>query len=83
MEKKLKKARIKPSELGMPGNWLEDAVAQGIITQEEAKLVEVSHKATREAIMVDDFPPDKEIASQKTVKKTARKSTKKATKQAA
>ncbi|MDH3608932.1 MAG: acyl-CoA dehydrogenase [Gammaproteobacteria bacterium] len=82
-EKKLKKARIKPSELGMPGNWLEDAVAQGIITQEEAKLVEVSHKATREAIMVDDFPPDKEIASQKTVKKTARKSTKKATKQAA
>ena len=70
-EKKLKKARIKPSELGMPGNWLEDAVAQGIITQEEAKLVEVSHIATRAAIMVDDFPPKKAAVKRKAAKKAA------------
>ena len=70
-EKKLKKARIKPSGLGMPGNWLDDAVAQGVITQEEAKLVETAHLATREAIMVDDFPPNKVIAKRKAAKKAA------------
>ncbi|MGH1538630.1 MAG: acyl-CoA dehydrogenase [Gammaproteobacteria bacterium] len=70
-ERKLKKARIRPSELGMPTNWLEDAITQGIITQEEAKLVEVSHKATRDAIMVDDFPPKKAAATRKKPKKAA------------
>lgn len=77
-EDKLKKARLKPSELGMPGDWLKDAVTQGVITKEEAKLVEVSHAATREAIMVDDFPPTKKATTRKTVKKAAKKATKRA-----
>ncbi|MEJ2114679.1 MAG: DUF1974 domain-containing protein [Gammaproteobacteria bacterium] len=70
-ERKLKKAHIRPSELGMPTNWLEDAVAHGVITQEEAKLVEVSHIATRAAIMVDDFPPKKVVVKRKRAKKAA------------
>ena len=70
-EKKLKKARISPPELGRPANWLDDAVSQGVITKEEAKLVEVAHAATREAIMVDDFPPQKAVSKRKTTKKAA------------
>ena len=70
-EKKLKKARISPPELGRPHNWLEDAVEQGVITKEEARLVEEAHKATREAIMVDDFPPKKAAAKRKATKKAA------------
>jgi acyl-CoA dehydrogenase len=74
-ERKLKKARIRPPELGRPTNWLEDAVAQGLITKEEAKLVEVSHQATREAIMVDDFPPKKSEAKRKAKRKATKKAT--------
>ena len=70
-EKKLKKARIRPPELGRPTNWLKDAVSQGVITQQEAELVEVAHKATREAIMVDDFPQKKASAKGKASKKAA------------
>ncbi len=65
-EAKLKKAGIRPPELGRPTNWLEDAVAQGVITQQEAVLVESAHKATRAAIMVDDFEPNTHVASAKT-----------------
>lgn len=70
-ERKLKKAGIRPSGLGMPTNWLEDAVTQGVITQEEAKLVEESHKATRAAIMVDDFPPSNAESMHKDSKQAA------------
>lgn len=70
-EKKLKKAQIGPPELGRPTNWLEDAVSQGVITKEEAKLVEVAHQATRDAIMVDDFPPKKAATKRKATKKAA------------
>ena len=55
----------------MPTNWLDDAVAQGVVTQEEANLVEVSHKATRAAIMVDDFPAKKAAVKRKRTKKAA------------
>ena len=70
-EKKLKKARIGPPELGRPTNWLEDAVSQGVITKEEANLVQVAYQATRDAIMVDDFPPKKAVAKRKAAKKAA------------
>jgi acyl-CoA dehydrogenase len=73
-EKKLKKARIRPSELGMPTNWLEDAVTQGVITKEEAVLVKEAHRATREAIMVDDFAPDKSKSKSKPKAKSKAKS---------
>jgi len=65
-EAKLKKAGIRPPELGRPTNWLEDAVTQGVITPQEAELVEEAHKATRAAIMVDDFAPDAHVAAAKT-----------------
>ncbi len=81
--RKLRNARIFAPELGRPNNWLEDAVAQGVITQQEAKLVEEAHVATRAAIMVDDFPPAQKVAAQKSVKKAARKSTSKNAKEAA
>ncbi len=58
-ERKLAKARIFPPELGRQDSWLENAVAQGVIAEHEAKLVEEAHIATRAAIMVDDFPPAK------------------------
>ena len=32
-ERKLKQARMVPPELGRPSKWLEDAVAQSVITQ--------------------------------------------------
>jgi acyl-CoA dehydrogenase len=75
-EKKLKKARIRPSELGMPTNWLEDAVTQGVITKEEAVLVTEAHRATREAIMVDDFAPTKSKANTKAKPKAKQKTAK-------
>lgn len=81
--RKLRKARIFAPELGRPDTWLEDAVAQGVITEQEARLVEEAHMATRAAIMVDDFPPAQKVAAKKSVKKAARKSTSKADKQAA
>ncbi len=81
--RKLRKARIFAPELGRPNNWLEDAVAQGVITQQEAKLVEEAHVATRAAIMVDEFPPAQKAAAQKSVKKASRKSTSKTAKEAA
>lgn len=56
-ERKLRKARMFPPELGQPEGWLEDAVAQAVITGREANLVKKAHSATRAAIMVDDFPP--------------------------
>lgn len=65
-ENKLKRARIRPPELGRPTNWLEDAVTEGIITQHEASLVEAAQAATRAAIMVDDFAPNTQVASAKT-----------------
>ena len=81
--RKLRKARIFAPELGRPNNWLEDAVTQGVITEQEARLVEEAHTATRAAIMVDDFAPSQKVAAQKSVKKAARKSTSKAAKEAA
>ena len=54
-QRKLNQARIFAPELGRSSAWLEDAVANGIITQQEAQLAEVAHIATRAAIMVDDF----------------------------
>ena len=76
-ERKLKKARIKPPELGRPSNWLKDAVTQGVITEQEARLVEEAYTATREAIMVDDFAPEEKAVSQKSANKSTRKATKK------
>jgi hypothetical protein len=70
-ERKLKAAGMRPPELGRPTNWLEDAVAQGVITQGEAKLVEESHQATRAAIMVDDFAHNNVAASQKNTQQAA------------
>jgi acyl-CoA dehydrogenase len=70
-ERKLKAAGMKPPELGRPANWLDDAVAQGVITQGEAKLVEESHQATRAAIMVDDFAPNNVAAGQKNTQQAA------------
>ena len=82
-ERKLKKARLTPPELGRPSDWLGDAVAKGVITEQEAKLVNEAHSATRAAIMVDDFPPAQKAVAQKPAKKAARKSRSKANKQAA
>ncbi len=82
-ERKLKKAGIKPPELGRPSNWLEDAVNQGIITQQEANLVDEARNATRAAIMVDDFPPAKKAAKAKSTRRTTKKPTRKADKKAA
>jgi len=82
-ERKLKKARIRPPELGRPYNWLGDAVTRGVITEQEAKLVEEAHSATRDAIMVDDFPPNQKAATKKPTRKTTRKAASKADKEAA
>jgi len=82
-ERKLKKARIRPPELGRPNNWLGDAVTRGVITEQEAKLVEEAHSATRDAIMVDDFPPNQKAAAKKPTRKTTRKAASKADKEAA
>ena len=54
-ERKLRKAGIAPPELGRPENWLEKGVDQEVITQQEAELISDAYKATRAAIMVDDF----------------------------
>ncbi len=82
-ERKLKKAGIKPPELGRPNQWLEDAVSQGILTEQESRLVEEAYAASRAAIMVDDFPPKKKSSTRSSVKKAAKKSTQKADKEAA
>ncbi len=79
-ERKLRKAKITPPELGRPNNWLEKGVKQGVITEHEAQLVNESYHATRAAIMVDDFPPVKKTAVRKTVKKATKKSVRKAAK---
>ena len=63
VSQQLKKAGIFPPELGQPNNWLEGAVTQGVITEQEASLAEKAHKATRIAIMVDDFPVEKKVAA--------------------
>lgn len=60
-ERKLAKAGISAPERGRPQDWLGKAVAQGIITQQEAELVERARAATRSAIAVDDFPPGMEM----------------------
>lgn len=82
-ERKLRKARLRPPELGRPKNWLGDAVTQGIITEQEARLVEEAHSATRDAIMVDDFPPNQKAAANKPIRRTTRKVGSKADKEAA
>ena len=77
-ERKLKKARIFPPELGRPGNWLKNAVAQDIVTEQEARLVERAHAATQAAIMVDDFPASRKSSPGKArARKAARKPAKK------
>ncbi len=58
---KLAKAGISAPERGRPQDWLGKAVAQGIITQQEAELVERARAATRAAIAVDDFPPGMQV----------------------
>ena len=55
-ERKLAKAGISAPERGRPEDWLGNAVAQGIVTQHEAELVEQARIATQAAIAVDDFP---------------------------
>ena len=82
-ERKLREAKITSPELGRPNNWLEKGVEQGVITEQEARLVDEAYQATRAAIMVDDFPPEKKVAARKTVKKAARKSTRKSATKAA
>ena len=82
-ERKLKKAKFYPPELGRPNNWLDEAVAKGVITHQEAKLVEEAHESTRAAIMVDDFPPKDATAAQTSIKKSGKRSTNKADKEAA
>ena len=57
-ERKLKKAQKFPPELGEVDTWLKDAVTQGVISEEEASLVERACIATQSAIMVDHFPND-------------------------
>ena len=77
-ERKLKKARIFPPELGRPGDWLKNAVAQDIVTEQEARLVERAHAATQAAIMVDDFPASRKSSPGKArARKAARKPAKK------
>lgn len=56
-ERKLAKAGISPPNRGRPRDWLGEAVAQGVITQPEAELVERARTAASAAIAVDDFPP--------------------------
>ena len=60
-DRKLAKAGISPPDRGRPQDWLGKAVAQGIITQQEAELVERARAATRAAIAVDDFPPGMQV----------------------
>ena len=62
-EHKLKKARIFPPKLGQPDSWLDVALAQDVITEEEASLIEQAYAATQDAIMVDDFPATTGIKS--------------------
>lgn len=59
-EHKLKQAGMKPSAYPNGEAWLDDAVEQGVITADEAVWVRDAHRATRAAIMVDDFPPQAE-----------------------
>lgn len=62
VERKLKKARIVPPKLGITRSWLEGAVSQGVISEEEADLMEKAHIATQSAIMVDDFSYETKIS---------------------
>ncbi len=56
-DRKLAKAGVSPPGRGRSQDWLGEAVAQGIITQPEAELVERARTAAHAAIAVDDFPP--------------------------
>ncbi len=77
-EHKLKRAGISPPELGQPDNWLENATAQGVITEQEATLIEQARTATHAAIMVDDFPVKRKRPRKKsTVKKASTRSARK------
>lgn len=56
-DRKLAKAGVLPPDRGRPQDGLGKAVVQGIITQQEAELVEQARVAARAAIAVDDFAP--------------------------
>jgi acyl-CoA dehydrogenase len=59
VEQKLRTAGVKPPSYGYEDAWLDTAVMQGVITGEEATLYRTAQEATREAIRVDDFPPQR------------------------
>ncbi len=54
-EQKLRKAGFKTPSYDGVNTWLEDAIAQSVITTEEADLIRTANRARRAAIMVDDF----------------------------
>ncbi len=64
IERKLVKAGFKVPVFGEIDSWLDKAVGRGVINQEEATLVHEALRATREAIMVDDFAPKTQQAKQ-------------------
>ena len=55
VEQKLRKAGFKSPSFQGVNAWLDDAVAQGVITTDEADLIRTANRARRAAIMVDEF----------------------------
>lgn len=58
-ERKLREAgAVQPARMELE-DWLADLVARGTLASKEAETLLEAHRATREAIMVDDFAPAK------------------------
>lgn len=69
-ERKLREAKaVRPPRTSLE-DWLADLVARDTLTSKEAETLIEAHRATREAIMVDDFAP-----AAKRGRKTTRKAT--------
>ncbi|MCP4407964.1 MAG: acyl-CoA dehydrogenase [Gammaproteobacteria bacterium] len=56
-EQKLKMAGLQAPAFEETGPWLDEAIAKRVIDAQEAAQVREARKATRAAIMVDDFAP--------------------------
>ncbi|MEN8128642.1 MAG: acyl-CoA dehydrogenase [Pseudomonadota bacterium] len=67
-EQKLRKAGLQAPAFEEIGPWLDEAVARRVINAEEAAQVREARRATRAAIMVDDFTPSSQAARQATGK---------------